>query len=243
MKEFNDLIINLFLYICNVIYRPLDALLVRGIHADTKGLRFFSIKASCYPAVIAFDQMIGNLLDRRLPIDEDSPEKNELIPKTLKCSLKAQAIWIDYYHEVEFQEGPEGKYFTIRSFASKSGEQAFRIAAILTTVEDPDAAEISVEHMRRGVILARYFLNETLRIFSGLAISQQIKNANALFEWLINHQNKQEISGGFTRRTLTQFGFNALRQPTVLQKAIKILAEHEYIGLENNRIFLRKLIA
>jgi len=96
--------------------------------------------------------------------------------------------------------------------------------------------------MRRGVILARYFLNETLRIFSGLAISQQMKNANALFDWLINHQNKQGIEGGFTKRTLTQFGPYALRQPTVLQETIKVLVEHQYIGLENNKIFLRKLI-
>lgn len=205
--------------------------------------KFVHEDPSKHPAVIAFDQMMGNLLDRRLPIDEDSPQKNELIPKTLKCGPAAQAIWVDYYHEVEFQEGTEGKYSTIRSFASKSGEQAFRIAAVLTTVEDPNAAEISVEHMKRGVILARYFLNETLRIFSGLAISQQMKNANALFEWLINHQNKQEISGGFTKRTLTQFGPNALRQPTVLQEAIKILVEHQYIDLDNNRIFLRKMIA
>ncbi len=203
---------------------------------------FVDKNPSTHSAIVDFNDLMVKLLDQRLPIDEASPKKNELNPRTLKPTSEAQKLWVDYYHEVEFQEGPDGKYSSVRSFASKSGEQAFRIAATLALADDLNVMEISAEQMRRGMTLARYFLNETLRVFSGLAISQKTKNANILFKWMVRHPDKRK-EGWFTIRTLMQFAPNALREGSVLQEAIRVLQDHGYVTVDEKRIYLNKSLS
>ncbi|MEI6531521.1 MAG: YfjI family protein [Chlamydiota bacterium] len=189
--------------------------------------------------VKALLSLINTLLDQPLPIDKEAPLQNELIPLTLECNAEVKCAWVDYYNEVEFESGPEGKYALIRSFASKSAEQAYRIAAVLAVCEGHEISLIPLEQMKNGITLARYFLHEALRIFSSASVSAKVKSARLLLDWLVTHPERATAPGVFSIRTLQLYGPNALRDKKPLQEAIDVLVEHQCLVTSGNKIVLQ----
>ena len=59
-----------------------------------------------------------------------SPDPLELKPAVLPLSSDARRLWIAYHNETERELAPEGELATVRDVASKSPENACRIAAI-----------------------------------------------------------------------------------------------------------------
>ncbi len=102
-----------------------------------------------------FRKSISYLLNK----SENVPEKR-LIP----LSAAAHRLNIEYYNSVEKEAGVGGRYQDLKPFASKSAEQARRIAGVITLMENPEAEEIDNRSMERGISLARWYLDEALRI-------------------------------------------------------------------------------
>ena len=61
-------------------------------------------------------------------------------------------------------QGSDGGYCEVKSFASKSLEQACRIAAVLQKVDNPLADSIDLDHAQAGITVAEWFLKEAKRL-------------------------------------------------------------------------------
>ena len=112
-------------------------------------------------------------------------EGRELDLRVLPMSAGAEAAWIDYHNEVNDGEKPRGRYVDIHEVATKSPEQAARIAGCLALFDHPKANEIDGDTMKRAVKLARWYLDEALRILEGASTSDAADDADKLYTWAI----------------------------------------------------------
>ena len=96
-----------------------------------------------------------------MPINLDT---GWLDPRVLILSLAAKEALKALADEVEREQLKGGAYETITSTASKSAEQAARLASVLTLFRDFDALSIDASAMQHGIELARYYLDEAKRL-------------------------------------------------------------------------------
>jgi len=132
-------------------------------------------------ALAAYHQRVVELLGRDFPLAEG--KDNELDPPALQLSTEAAERWRQFHDSVELAMKPGGRFSTVHAWASKTPEQAARIAAVLTVFDQPDAAEINADTMDRGIELALWYLGEAVRLVGTAAISPEARNAEALLAW------------------------------------------------------------
>lgn len=169
--------------------------------------------------VAAFATRITDLLE--LPFPTVSGSRQELAPRLLPLSPEAKSMLRSYYEEVEMAQAPFHEFSEVRAFASKSAEQAARIAAVLTLVADVDAAEVSGRTMEMAVTLANYYLREAARLLGASAISAETRQLHELLRWL--QQRKEE---DFVISDIVQRGPNALRDTKLAKRLVASLLEH-----------------
>lgn len=87
-----------------------------------------------------------------------------LKPRSIKLSSEAHDCYVDFYNQVERHQLPGGKYEPVLEVASKSAENAARIAAVFQIWSDPDALCIGRQCMEDGMFLAQYYLDSHLSI-------------------------------------------------------------------------------
>lgn len=129
-----------------------------------------------------------------LPLDDHG----RLAPTLLRLSPVAASIWRDYHDEIERQLAPLGALREIPDFAAKSAENAARIAGCLHLF-DGTASAITPETIQAAVMLARWYLRESLRLLALLDEPQEWTDARALDAWLVGH-------GSCTTREAQQYG-------------------------------------
>lgn len=143
-----------------------------------------------------------------------------LILQNSLLSNEAKAVWIEYYNEVEAELHEDGSLSSVRDCASKSADNAARIAALFHIIEG-ETGDVSAENMGRGVAIASWHLSESLRFFSGVALPERILNAIKLDAWLLKqvHNDKGFISAG----EAIQYG--PIRDAKARDAAVEYLSE------------------
>ncbi len=151
-------------------------------------------------------------LDRlvRLPLPYVPDTRNELAPRTLELCADARDMLIAHANEVEAQIGPEGALRPISGVAAKSAEIAARFAAVFTFVDMPHADAIRAGAMADAICIARWYLNEALRIRDECAVPPDLADAEAIWSWLTNGSWAAESHFGIP--DLQRFGPSALRR-------------------------------
>ncbi len=166
-----------------------------------------------------------------LPLAEG--KQNELCPRKIPLSSGAKSAFIEFHDEVECELGDSGRFSTIRGFANKAPEHALRLAGILSLFNDINVVEISTYNMESGIILAKYYLNEALRLFNASMSDPELTQAEMVLSWL-HSQNKKEVS----LIEIYQYGPNSIRDPKAARKTMFILQEHGWvIPLEKGAMF------
>lgn len=154
--------------------------------SSTAGSRSYESKdLSSDPDLIKYYSRIRRCLESPLKLAENS--RNELRPKKIQLSADAKELWITFHNAIENELSPRGKYAVIKAFASKAAEHALRLAAVLTLIEEPDAAEIPAERIDSATLLVDYYLEESLRlcgIGSSSPLDIQYQEAERLWDWL-----------------------------------------------------------
>jgi hypothetical protein len=135
------------------------------------------------PAMQRYCERLVELLALPLPVDVDDPVQ-PLTPRELPLSPGAAAAWIEYANVVEREQGVEGVYRLVQPWASKSAEQALRLAGVMQLVDDNEAVEISTEVMERAIKLANWYLTEALRLVGTTAIPKPVRDAEQLLGWI-----------------------------------------------------------
>jgi hypothetical protein len=153
----------------------------------------------------------------------------EPIPDTKRVvnyNNKTKQYLIDYYNEIELRQQKINDLYHIRGFASKSAEQACRIASVLMYSRDIYSNEISEEDMLNGIELSRYYLNEILRILDYRDISNEYKDAQEILDYM---RNNKENYNKFRVRDLVRYAPNRFRTTNKIKRLLSILEEYNHI--------------
>lgn len=169
-------------------------------------------------AVAAFAARLRCILEAPLPTGE---EPQELAPVRLLLSDGAKKLLWRFYEAAERAQGPGAPMEQVRSYASKSAEQACRIAGVLTLWSDLQAPEVTPEAMGWGVALAQFYLGEACRLVDAGAVSEGTAKAEALRQWLVTRWPHDDVA---TVEILNR-GPNALREREKLNEPLAALVK------------------
>lgn len=199
---------------------------------STIGTRLSSKMRQDYGALDRFEARLLRILRTPMPMN---PDTRELTPRRLALRSDARVLLVAYADWIELEQRPEGRFAHVTAYASKSAEQAARIAGVLTLVEDLEAQEVSAEAMKKGLDLALYYLEEAVRLADAAAVSEETAQAEALRTWLLERWpdlalSKKRSPDKVTPRDVVQWGPGVLRETIKVKKAFAILEEFGWVG-------------
>jgi hypothetical protein len=145
----------------------------------------------------------------------------------VRISDNAKKLLYQYYVATEKKQVADGELANVRPYASKTAEQAARIAGVMTLWADPNATEITADTMADGINLAQYSLSEAVRLVNAAVISQKFGEAEQIKEWLNKSWSHDEI----LPRDILQHGPNALQESEKINSALTLLKKYGWLVL------------
>jgi putative DNA primase/helicase len=187
---------------------------------STQGTRPFSEPPKHWPALEAFNTRMLEILNSRVPIEENG----QLKPTMLDLSLEAKSYWIAFHDDIECQLAPGEGLSEVRDVASKIADNAARLAALFQVFEHGLDNTVSEEAMVAASRIALWHLRESQRFFGELALPEELMYAAKLEEWLIGYCRTHEV-GAVPTREAKQFAPYALRKKAAFEAAAKELVD------------------
>jgi putative DNA primase/helicase len=92
---------------------------------STQGFRPFTEAPKNWPALAAFNQRIAGILKQPAAIDDDEA----LTPAILTLTAEAKAAWVKFHDAIEGELRNGGELYDVRDVASKTADNAVRLAA------------------------------------------------------------------------------------------------------------------
>lgn len=153
---------------------------------STQGKRPFTEAPDSWPRLAAFHQRITSILNRPVPMDEDGA----LSPLLLTMTPEAKAAWIEYHDAIEGELASGGELYDVQDVASKSADNAARLAALFHEFEGVGGA-IGLDSIERASRIAAWHLYEARRFFGELALPTEMADAARLDSWLIEYCQRE----------------------------------------------------
>ena len=142
----------------------------------------------------------------------------------LPLTADAKAAWIEYHNAIEGELASGGELYDVRDVASKSADNAARLAALFQVFEGAGGA-IGTGAFESASRIAAWHLNEARRFFGELALPAELANAAWLDTWLIGHCRRERthiVPRRDVQRNVTPVH---LRQKAALEDALRELIE------------------
>ncbi len=170
-------------------------------------------------------------LDRFVSCSINSLKKKADLKKPLILTLSHEAhkIWVDYFNTTEKAQATGCNYEDHTATASKSAEQAVRIASIFTLFGNDDAVRVEAEEMHSAIGVAEWFLNESLKLKSELTMPKSRLNSILLLEWINSYDDRYSP---LKLSDLLRIGPNRLRNIKLRDETIKSLIKHGWIQVK-----------
>ena len=149
--------------------------------------------------------------------------------KPLQVAPEARKLWRAYSNEIERAQQPDAVYAEFTDVAGKSAEMAGRLAGILTLYDKTGATTVTAKTMQNAIAVARWYLNEALRINETGMLRPEIVDAIELLGWL--RKNPQHR----TKKSLLQNAPYRMRGKANLDPLLRILVDHNLIALPKRR--------
>ena len=192
-----------------------------------QGKRLYKTPQLNGPYLEAFNKRIKAILEKPDKFDENGILQPEIIEPT----PEAKQSWIEFYNSVEEQLAPAGDFRDIRDVASKTAENAARIAALIEIFTGGNT--IRYESMYSGIALASWHLQEAQRFFGEINLPAEQENAVLLDGWLIV-QAQKENTNSLPFRKVQQCGPNRIRAKEVLDAALQELVDAKRVAICTN---------
>lgn len=192
---------------------------------STQGNRTLSLDELSTPthknALNLFYSRINTLLEQHLG---NINNKGQLDLPTLRLSTEALQVWVDYFNNIESTLKAGGTFEDYSDIASKSADNAARLAGLFHLFGGGDISEpINSKCMYSACQVAIWHLYEAKRFYDGVAVPTEIHNATKLEIWLKQYF-KQHQDSTIARKTLLQrVGYAPLRKSGTLNEALEIL--------------------
>ncbi len=194
---------------------------------STQGLRAFTEAPTNWPHLGAFHRRIAAILNKPAPIDEDGA----LTPTMLDMSPDAKAAWVEYHNAIESELARGGELHDVRDVASKSADNAIRLAALFQMLEHGMNSPISRGNFERASNIATWHLSEAKRFFGELALPVELADAVRLDNWLIEYcKNKCTHTVG--KSVALQYG--PLRKKESIDAATRELEELDRVQVRRD---------
>jgi len=187
--------------------------------------RFYNVDVTALPEMGVFYDTCWTLLNIAPP-DDDVPGEGLKLDR-LDFTGKALDIFSEYQERIEDEidlDGDSRKYDMVRRYAKRSAEQAVRLAGVLTVAWNPHSRQVDPQAMESGCRLAKWYLDEILRISLDDLASPEVRRAEELLDFLW----KKKITLTSTRQIL-RFGPAKLREKKAVDEAVKTLEDHKWL--------------
>jgi putative DNA primase/helicase len=146
---------------------------------------------------------------------------------TLELTPAARTVWVKYLNDVEYELRSGGDMQDCKDIASKSADNAARIAGLFHLFNGGDVLDdVTEDTMQAACVLAGWHLYEARRFFGEVALPEEQNNAVMLDQWLIDYCEKQGTDH-IGKTTAMQRVPSKLRFKAVLESALNSL-EHAH---------------
>lgn len=191
---------------------------------STQGYRLFTEAPEDWPHLAAFHRRITEILNNPVPMDEEGA----LTPALLSLATDTKGAWRKYHDAIESELVSGGELYDVRDVASKTADNAVRLAALFQLFERGIGGIIELEAFEGASRIAAWHLNEARRFFGELALPAELADAARLDSWLIEHC-KQRRTDIVVKNHVRQHG--PLRNGGRLDAAIRELTDLDRLRL------------
>ncbi|MBC7617549.1 MAG: DUF3987 domain-containing protein [Candidatus Saccharibacteria bacterium] len=186
---------------------------------STQGMRHFTEAPANWPALAAFNNRLTAILNRPAPIDDDGG----LTPAMLTFSPDAKSAWVTFHDAIESELSTGRELYDVRDVASKTADNAARLAALLHTFAG-SIGPIDLDAMESASRVTTWHLTEANRFLSELAMPAEQANPARLEAWLLDFCWRENTDKVPTRE-VQRNGPGGLRDKALIADAIRELAE------------------
>jgi len=194
---------------------------------STQGQRPFTEAPANWPALAGFNRRIAAILSQPAPLADGGG----LAPPALPLTPEAKAAWIAYHDAIESELASGGELYDVRDVASKSADNAARLAALFQLFDGAGGA-IGAEAFDGASRIAAWHLHEARRFFGELALPEELADAARLDSWLISHC-KREQTCSVKKNHVRQHG--PIRDGSRLDVALRELSALDRVRLAGER--------
>lgn len=187
---------------------------------STQGFRPFTEAPPNWPHLAVFHQRIAAILANPVPMDEEGA----LSPALMMLAPEAKAAWVTFHDAIESELASGGELYDVRDVASKSADNAARLAALFQIFEHGMGGAVRLECFESASRIAAWHLNESRRFFGELALPAELADAARLDTWLVEYC-KRERTHLVPIAKLQQFGPGGLRSKATIETALRELEE------------------
>ena len=194
---------------------------------STQGMRPFTEAPENWPHLAAFNRRLAALLEQAVPIDAEGA----LTPVMLTLTPEAKQAWIEFHDAIEIELRSGGELYDVRDVASKTADNAARLAAVFHVFEHGTGGAIGLIEFEGASRIAAWHLSEARRFFGEIAFPAELADAARLDAWLIEYCNRERthvVGKNHTRQ------HGPVRNGVALDTAIRELAELDRVRLVKN---------
>lgn len=166
---------------------------------STQGTRHFTEAPANWPALAAFNERLTEILNQPAPIDADGA----LTPAMMTLAPDAKAAWVAFHNAIESELSRGGELYDVRDVASKTADNATRLAALFHTFTG-GIGSIDIEAMESAARVTAWHLNEARRFLGELAMPAELVNPARLEAWMLDYC-KREHTDQVPTRVIQQF--------------------------------------
>jgi putative DNA primase/helicase len=153
-----------------------------------------------------------------------------LKPTRINFSPEAKDLWKAYHDTIEQMLRVGGELSDVRDVASKSADNAARLAALFEVFTNPSSLVISKKSFESAKAIAAWHLSQSVRFFGQFSLSDETHKMVQLDEWLTKYCAQNQIST-INKSILMQRGPNSLRKKDLLDQTLKVLVTKNRVRL------------
>lgn len=185
---------------------------------STQGSRFFEDPTEHIPTLDEMHARIFQLLSEEPALHPNGG----LSPKVLDLSPDAKAYWVAYHDKIEHRLGPGGPFFEIRDLASKSAENAARLAAVLHAFTPQPGDHIELGTMESACEISHWYLEEAKRVLATYQPSPDLLDAMELETWILERSTQGIVPVTKVQQCITP---TRLRSKARLERPLALLEQ------------------
>jgi len=214
-------------------------------HARQKAFRYSGLWARfCFSMP---PHNIGERTLRRQPLDEgvlseygnivktllDLPLSDQ--PTVLRLSAEAQALWDQFWHDVEHQMKEGHELASFRDWGAKLPGATARIAGLLHLIryaynQNRGDLEVGELDMVSAIKIGFYFKAHTLAVFDSMGSDNMRDKARGVLAWLQSLIKRGDPEPTITRREIQASHQSRFGTAKEVDEAMSILIEHGYLS-------------